>query len=650
MKETVSFDVFDTVVTRSFAHPRDLFVHLGNQLQAAGVQPLPGLDFARIRWTAELEARKRSPYTEVLLDDIYGVIARRLGWDAPTTQRARDMELALEARHLHGIPRILPRLAAARARAGRIVFLSDMYLPSAVLRPWLAREGVLASEDLLLISGEARANKSSGRLFEVARETTGGDFAHWQHLGDHPFADVEKPAQLGIAAVHLPDAHLTAAERLARGPGGEFAVAWRSLLAGAMRLARLEQPPGTDRDAVLWDTGATVAGPLFYGFVRWTLAEAKRRGLRRLYFLARDGQIFWRIARAIEGAEPTGVECRYLQVSRLSLAGLAELDAPDALRWLAAPTGHFHSISQTLRQLGLDEAWARQHLPAPHAAADFDANLPPADREALADWLLAPERRETVRAALHARAAHARAYLAAEGVLAGEPIGVVDTGWLGSIHRNLELLLGNPGQPAPLPGFYLGLMPAGAKRPAGEMLGYTNQFAPLPILREESHKVLIELMAQSDHGQVLGYQQAGNAWQPQLNAAGPVNLDEIRRFQDAILAFVRRALATAADAAGAEDQYARIVIAGYRRFHDEPTAAQVRVFGFLPHADQLFEQRHATLVADFTGSELFAALRDYRLRPPHWWVAGQAALGHGGVLRAFRSLKRLWWRLRLRQE
>ena len=34
-----------------------------------------------------------------------------------------------------------------------------------------------------------------------------------------------------------------------------------------------------------------MAGPLFTGFVRWVLDDAERRGLKRLYFLARDGQL-----------------------------------------------------------------------------------------------------------------------------------------------------------------------------------------------------------------------------------------------------------------------------------------------------------------------------------------------------------------------
>jgi FMN phosphatase YigB (HAD superfamily) len=643
--ETVSYDVFDTVVTRNFAHPRDLFVHVGTLAHQRKLLPVDGLAFAQARWAAELAARKQSPWTEVLLDDIYRVLAGHLGWDAATTDAVKSLELATEERHLRGIARTRAVLAGDRVRAGRLLFLSDMYLPAPILRAWLEREDMAAPGDAVFVSGEVRGNKSSGALFEHARRETGGDFRRWQHTGDHPFADVAKPRSLGIKARHFTDAHLTSRERTVRGTGGEFAPAWRSLLAGAMRLTRLDHTPVTDRESVLWEIGANVAGPLFDGFVRWTLAEAERRGIRRLYFLARDGQIFWRVAQTLSSKKAGAIECRYLYASRLAFAGPYELENPAALRILTAPTGHFHSLRQALQQFGLTTDWARAELPTGLAELEPDQNLPQAAREQLADWLLAPAQRATLQAATDRRIEEARAYLAQEGVRAGESVGLVDAGWLGSIQRNLEHILGEPGHPTPLTGFYLGLMPPQPPGPMGEMIGYANAFAPLPLQREESHKVLVELMAQSDHGQVAGFARTATGWVPRLLDAGPVNAAEIQFFQNAVLAFARRRQDTIDETEIPWAEYHRTVLGVYHRFHNEPAAHEVRVFGFLPHADQVFEQQHATLCADAGLGKILAMIFDYRKRPPHWWVGGQAALRHGLFPRLFRWLKRTRWRL-----
>ncbi|HEY8994558.1 MAG TPA: hypothetical protein VIM71_07855 [Lacunisphaera sp.] len=647
---TISYDVFDTVVTRAFAHPRDVFVYLGSALRKQGLITVDAVTFARTRWTAELAARKKSPWTEVLLDDIYRELAARLAWDPARMDAARALELAIESRHLHGIPRIREDLIRNRSGSGRLLFLSDMYLPSAILGEWLTREGVMQSADRLFVSGEARANKNSGELFKFVRQQADADFSHWHHAGDHPVADVAKPRQLGLSATHFTFGWLTPRERLARGSEGEFAEVWRSLLAGAMRLARLELKPASERDEVLWETGATAAGPLFYGFVRWTLAEARRRNLRRLYFLARDGQILWRIAQAIESFEPQGVECRYLQASRLLFAGTAEMNSPEALRALVAPTAAFHSLRQTLLALGLDETWAATHLPPRFQAIDPAANLPFVERNALADWLLDPAQSTLVMQAVAHRTTQARAYLNAAGVCAGEPVALVDAGWFGTIQRSLECILGNGRAPAPLTGFYLGLMPADIRPLAGEAFGYTNRFAPLPLLREESHKVLIELLAQADHGQAIGLERRDGQWIVSMQDTGPVNLAEIRLFQEAVLAFTRRALAVAAEAAFPEEEFAQTVIAVYRSLHDQPSLREVRVLGSLPHSDQYYEQHHAGLCAEFDLRSVLSAIMDYRKRPPHWWVQGQARLGHAWPLHAFRHLKALWWRLKRQPE
>jgi FMN phosphatase YigB (HAD superfamily) len=642
---TITFDIFDTVLTRALAHPRDVFVHIGTELKVRGLSSVDPFAFGRARWKAEHAARAKSPWTEVLLSDIYRELGVALAWDDATVAAGQNVEMEIENRFIRGIPAGRIAVAAARAEAGQVAYLSDMYLPSPLMRDWLVREGVFSPGDHLLVSGEERGNKSSGALFATAREKLGAEYENWRHVGDNESADVASPRKLGIQPRHFTDTHLTGREWKARGTDGEFAETWRSLLSGAMRLARLDRPQAEDRDSLLWATGATVAGPLFYGFVRWVLADAQRRGIRRLYFLARDGQIFWRIAQTIQHAHPSPVECRYLYASRLVIAGSAELSSPEALRWLAAPDGHFHSLRQALWQLGLDSSPHPMSLPPELARHDPDSNLTPDERRRLADWLLQPERRQWIEEAMTRRANRARAYLEANGLRAGEPIGIVDTGWLGSIQRNLERILGEPDRPCPLTGYYLGLMPPAPPRPAGEALGYTNRFSPLPIMREESHKVLIELMAQSDHGQVVGLEPKDGSWVPWLNPPGPVDLPAIKLFQEAVLAFTTRLLETDSVASGTEDEFARAVIAIYRDFHDHPSVAEARLFGFMPHADQLFEQRHANLCGDLSFGGILAALADHRRRPPHWWIPGQAALGHAAVLRGFRALKALRWKI-----
>jgi len=328
----ISFDVFDTLLVRVQARPGDLFIQLGAELAAIGI-PVPTPDaFARERQRWELLARRTAPGGEVRLDEIYAPLARSLGWDDVTREQARQRELDLEARSLKAIPAMLARVNAARTEADEVWFLSDMYLPAAFIERVLRREGFFRDGDKLFVSGEWRASKARGDLFTKAREQVSQPITTWRHIGDNPHADELVPRGQGIATEICQDAALNRYEQIACGPCEH--ELWRSLVAGAMRRARLANPETDPPRRVIWDTGCDVVGPLLFGFVHWCLAQAVERGLRRLYFVARDGQLLHRIAERLAPAWGFDIECRYLHGSRQAWHPAAA-DGADGLRALA---------------------------------------------------------------------------------------------------------------------------------------------------------------------------------------------------------------------------------------------------------------------------------------------------------------------------
>ncbi|HEX2861966.1 MAG TPA: hypothetical protein VHN79_10015, partial [Lacunisphaera sp.] len=513
---TASFDVFDTLLTRIWAEPSDLFLALGELLHARDLTRLSPVDFAALRQKAERAARDGSASREISLADIYRELASWVGWKPEQSEQALREEIALETQGVRAVPGAGEKVQRERHRCGRVIFLSDMYLPSGLIQEWLVQGGFFQAGDLLLVSGESGAGKGTGGLFRIAREKAqaAGD---WTHRGDHPVADGAAPRALGIEAVLDQTVHLQTRERGLRGPG-RYVSPWRSRLAGAARLARLDADPNlSEQERNLWTLGATVAGPLFLGFTRWCLDEAARQGLTELHFLARGGQIFHRIADLLP--KPAELRCHYLHTSRLAFAGAFDLGNEARLRQLGAPSLAHHSVRQAFTNLGLDETLAGE-LPAQWPRSRWDENLPPKERQALADWLLAPERKAVVRAALAARAERARAYLLQSGLGAGKRAGLVDTGWMGTIQKNIEHLLAGGSGAVPLHGFYLGLSPVREFECAGPCQAYTNTFQRLSLRRETTHLILLELMARGDHGPLLGFTTEGSRIVP---SHGPVD-------------------------------------------------------------------------------------------------------------------------------
>jgi predicted HAD superfamily hydrolase len=88
------------------------------------------------------------------------------------------------------------------------------------------------------------------------------------------------------------------------------------LVAGASRLARLRIEARNQSERSLRDITASVVAPQLVDFVNWTLSEAIRRGLKRIYYLSRDGQVLKLLAEKIKSARGLDIDLRYLYTGR----------------------------------------------------------------------------------------------------------------------------------------------------------------------------------------------------------------------------------------------------------------------------------------------------------------------------------------------
>ena len=72
-------------------------------------------------------------------------------------------------------------------------------------------------------------------------------------------------------------------------------------------------------------------GPACLAWAIWVLRTASQRGIKRLYFVSRDGFLAWRCAAALQPS--FGIDCRYLMISRQALlpavtTGVSREDLP----------------------------------------------------------------------------------------------------------------------------------------------------------------------------------------------------------------------------------------------------------------------------------------------------------------------------------
>ncbi|NJN20656.1 MAG: hypothetical protein HC812_04990 [Leptolyngbya sp. RL_3_1] len=151
-----SFDVYDTCWVRTVARPTDLFLQLAQATlssQQRPVSPEASFDLYHCRIQAEQQARAMAPEREdITLEAIYQALAP-LTADGLDLSLMRSLELQLEAAAIRPITRIKAWIQQLRSQQAQIIFISDMYLPTAFIQQNLVRHGLAAPTDPVYVSG-----------------------------------------------------------------------------------------------------------------------------------------------------------------------------------------------------------------------------------------------------------------------------------------------------------------------------------------------------------------------------------------------------------------------------------------------------------------------------------------------------------------
>jgi FMN phosphatase YigB (HAD superfamily) len=664
-----SFDIFDTCLTRTVAYPIDLFVEVGEISLKNGWIAVTPQEFAAHRVAAEQLARLQAPSREITLAHIYQQLGLTLKLAPQVVAEIQNTELLVEEKSLRPILETRSRIARAREEGRQILFLSDMYLPATFLVDLLKKHEFYQEGDNLYVSGEVGRNKGDGGLFLHARDQLKTEVTDWAHFGDNAHADVKAPRRIGLAAEHFAAGLLNRYELLIC-PGTEIksrlksrllAVTrwdqakkplsatrnlsrerWRSRLAAAMRLARLTQPPGlTPHEKVVWDTGANLAGPLFYGYVKWLLDQAGDRNLSRLYFVARDGQILMKIAERIKSVQKNSIECRYLHGSRHAWipASLRELDTSH-LRWILAPTPGL-CVQDVFARLEINPEKQRSLL----ESSGFPANTwhQPLSSTQVAR-LAEVFRDEALSAKIKSESTTKREellhYLRTAGLFKETKIGMVDLGWRGSLREALVQVCDMAPDPIKprIDGFYFALVGAGHRTGEG-YLGYVNSLRPDLLGGLLFSMQLLEAFAAADHGQTIGYRHG----QPILARTDNPTVSDwgLPSLQGGILAFCQ-AYGDLDDSAYPVGDYPEATLSALQLFYENPTRAEIEAWGAFPFSDQQVEGKLSGLLPEWNRTETMKALLTSEGRKRLWWAPALAKREKMISLHLYYRLQKLW--------
>lgn len=622
-----SFDVFDTVMTRHLGDPHAIVDVLGRDLERAGALPVRATVFAAARKRFETQLTSTLG-RHATLREIYGAVAAALVAEAARGEAWASAEEDLERRVTVPVPGAIERLEAARA-TGRVVFVSDTPHSEDFVKSLLLQHGLARPEDLVFTSSERQVSKSHGGLFEVVAEALGGGH-DFQHVGDNPRSDVAAARVEGWPGTLLPQGRLSRYERLLEESAGatDNVTSW---IAGASRLARLEAA-GRGVPRPLAEVGSGALGPLLVGFAVWVTAQARQRGVRRLYFVARDGEVMLAAARHVIGHLAPDLELRYLYGSRKPWIFGATATSEEFLTdWVTARPDYTARTLLARVDLTPEQVVGIEPLGCcgPERA---DQALTPDERVELAEALQREPLREMVRERAARAAEDTLRYLAQEGLTDGTPSALVDAGWGGRTAQAFDHLLSQV-DARHVDHFLIGI------RGSREDLGrrgtsrlvpwlFDEQVHPASVSRLPSSHTLIEMLCAGTVGRTMGYEVVEGESRPVL--AAPVNEPVIAWGLPDVHATAARVAELVAPHLSAEVLHvdtSDAVMEVLRAFWVHPSKAESAAWGSFPWEEEIWPP-YAPMAQRITTRGIVERLLrgDRQIRRVNSWRAGSATI------------------------
>lgn len=513
--KAVSFDVFDTVITRCLADPKAVFEVMSKELQQEDGFPMEMLSsFRDERVWAEEEARRSSAAEEIDLDDIYAVLSTKYRLTAGQVELLLQLEINTEYLVSRPLLKTIARITEYRDSGRKIIFVSDMYLPATVVKNLLIVVDAYQEGDGLYVSSEYGVGKWSGNLFKLILQAEEIDSRELFHLGDNSHSDFKIPTALGIRSETLLPVEQTRYEKIFLSDVKTDGVSDGQWIAGAMRVARINSnvKERTLAHQTLFNLGVGVAGPILFGYVAWLLDEAEREGFERLYFVARDGQVLLEIAEVLAERKKQKIELHYLYGSRQAwhLPSLLDIDE-DALEWITCQDPVL-TLGIVANRLSMEP----KELGGILAAAGF------AEKD-MGDFLSGHEVTclrqilsgdASMRVEILNRAKFAREvaldYFRQEGLLDNVKWAMVDLGWFGRMHNSLcKILSLYTSQDFP-PCFYFGLARSNEKVVGKKPYLFNPSSSPQEFYTGMAFIELLEIFSSADHGSTVAYRLCSN--------------------------------------------------------------------------------------------------------------------------------------------
>jgi hypothetical protein len=421
---------------------------------------------------------------------------------------------------------------------------------------------------------------------------------------------------------------------VARG-GHTFAEAVGVATDRAGDLVRLASVADPGHIRAVEEFALSVAAPVVVSMAMWSMAQARRQGISRVYFASRDGYLVWRAAQDLAPRLGWDLDLRYLYCSRQSMVGAAVCGGGlDLLDVALSSSDHSISVTTGMRRLGTAPLEIAEELIAAGFERDsWDITLSPGECARLRDAIRSVmNRHQPAEALLHSEPL--RAYLRQEGLEDGVRFAFFDLGQRQTLLRCLELLL-PASQPAPH-GLYLLRAPDACflERSSIDVLLSDVSHTEKHQFHSTGIVSLLETVLSANHGSTLSYRTTSERKsEPVFGVDNPLlSAWGWEQYVSQIDVFVQSFPAEQV----VDDPISSAPMAlleATESFWFEPTREQASMLSAFPFEDGWGTDAHSLALARPIGVREVPLMIRNRLRSRyrHEWVSGSIALSPPAV-------------------
>ena len=348
-----------------------------------------------------------------------------------------------------------------------------------------------------------------------------------------------------------------------------------------------------------------VYAPVISMYAEWILRDAAGRGIKRLYFLARDSRPFYIAAKKLEEKIKTGIELRYLKVSRYSIRR-AEYYLPDTdLAGSIFSGGMDVTFRKVLKRADLSDEEIKYLAGLADYTGREDRKLKYRDLRLLAERLrFTPEFADYVRAHAGTFYDNAVGYLKQEGLFEEIPYAIADSGWLGTMQKSIShLISAETGINKNIKGYYFGLYEIPESADPDDYICF--YFRPYRDIKKKVFfdVCLFETVCSEAKGMTLGYDKTPYGFIPTESGTGNPNKEVIKSHEHLLKDFLK-AYVNNISSETDTSLIKKTIYKLFKKHMSDPSKTESREYGDLKFCDDVLENKTEPVAAGWGRYEL----------------------------------------------